>query len=233
MYRFTPPPPRPVETDFSKVCITADPEAPPPPPRPPPPPGAEGDQAASAGGGSAANSLKAGLRSRVLFSETMKRLIDERAAAFAVTIQPADPVTEYVVRELARSTVQGELCSDQLTLNRQLAAERSRLWWADYRSEEADKLGQRIATAPCRIARQLGRSKYGALYLIDKLNGLSAVIASKGRLSDEQREYLLDLLGQDPILRDGCPVPPAEDGPGLAATVAKESARPPGISRGA
>ena len=78
---------------------------------------------------------------------------------------------------------------------------------------------------PCRIARQLGRTKYGALYLIDKLNGLSAVIASKGRLSDEQREYLLDLLGQDPILRDGCPVPPAEDGPGLAATVAKESAR--------
>ena len=147
LYRFTPPPGRPVETDFSKVCITADPEAPPPPP--PPPPGAESDQAADAGGGSAANSLKAGLRSRVLFSETMKKLIDERAAAFAATIQPADPVTEYVVRELARSTVQGELCSDQLTLNGQLAAERSRLWWADYRSEEADKLGQRIATAPC------------------------------------------------------------------------------------
>ena len=52
-----------------------------------------------------------------------------------------------------------------------------------------------IATAPCRIARELGRSKYGALYLIDQLTSLGESIASNGGLDDEQRACLFDHSG--------------------------------------
>ena len=129
--------------------------------------------------------------------------------------------------QLAMGTVQSDLAADQLIVNASLAVQRvDTPRWAEDRREYAEKLGQRIATAPGRIARELGRCKYGALYLLDQLTSISESIASNGCLDDAQRECLFDCLGVDHVFRNGSQkVPAGSDGPGLAAAVEKEKAR--------
>ena len=85
------------------------------------------------------------------------------------------------------------------------------------------------SASPRRLAGSRGSwagTKYGALYLIDKLTSLGESIAANGGLDDEQRECLFDHLGVDPVFRNGSQkVPAGSDGPGLAAVVEKERAR--------
>ena len=77
-----------------------------------------------------------------------------------------------------------------------------------------------------RIAAQLGRCKYGALYLLDRLTSIGESIASNGSLDDAQRECLFDYLvwtmSSATAARRS---PPAANGPALALVVEKEKAR--------
>ena len=215
---FTEPPEQPDWTDTSRVWIGAGPDQ--------PPPKDEGDGTAKAGFGSRGNRLASGLRSRLLFPEAMQQLIDERSLAFAVQVRPRTLLEWWLVTQIARGTVQSDLAADQLLINISLALGRVETRWADDRREQAEKLGQRLAKSPARIARELGRTKYGALYLIDQLTSLGESIASNGGLCDEQRDCLMDVLGVAPVFRNGCrKVPAGSDGPGLAAVVEQEKAR--------
>ena len=71
---------------------------------------------------------------------------------------------------MARGSIQSEFAADQLLVNLKLAADRNETGWEQARREEADRLGQTIARAPYRVSRMLGRSKFGALYLMDRDN---------------------------------------------------------------
>ena len=150
-YQFTEPPPPPPLTDFSQVWVGGRPND--------PPPEGESEGTKKAGFGSRGNSLQEGLRSRLLFPEAVKQDIDERTRGFAVQIVPRTVLEWWLTGQAAMGTVQGDLARDQLLVNMRLAVERVDTHWADDRRERADKLGQRIATAPGRIARELGRSQ--------------------------------------------------------------------------
>jgi len=131
--------------------------------------------------------VRAGIRSRLLFPDTVKQLIDERTRAFSAQLSPRTLLERWLVGQTAMGTVQSDLANDQLTINASLAVQRvDTPRWVDDRREYCEKLGQRIGKAPCRIAGELGRSKYGALYLIDKLTSLGESIASNGGLDDAQ-----------------------------------------------
>ena len=158
----------------------------------------------------------------------MQQLIDERTHAFAAQIKPRSGLERWIVSQISRGTVQSDLAGDQLLINMSLAAAvdtvdgRMIIAGASMRYSAS----KRIATAPRRIAGELGRTKYGALYLIDQLTSLGESIAANGGLDDGQRECLFDHLGVDPVFRNGSQkVPAGHDGPGLAATVQKEVAR--------
>ena len=113
-----------------------------------------------------------------------------------------------------------------MLVNLSLAVRRVDTRWPDDRREHAEKLGARLPKAPARIARELARTKYGALYLIDQLTSLGESIASNGCLDTTQRDCLMDVFGVDPVFRNGCrKVPAGNDGPGLAAVVEQEKAR--------
>ena len=221
-YQFTEPPPPPPLTDTTRISISSllggEGEA-------PRDSGSEGTQ--QAGFGSRGNRLEEGLRSRLLFPDRVKQLIDERTRGYAVQLYPRSLLEWWCVGQIAMGTVQSDLANDQLTVNASLAVQRvDTPRWAEDRRENAEKLGQRISTAPSRIAAQLGRCKYGALYLIDRLNSIGESIASNGSLDDEQRECLFDHLGVDHVFRNGSQkVPAGSDGPGLAAVVEKEKTR--------
>ena len=216
-YLFTEPPPRPPLTDVSKIRNVDDPDEPAPEP--------DGSAGTHVDGGSRVNSLRAGLRSRILFPELMLEKIDALATAYADQFRPLSPLAEWLVWQLARGSVQSNFAGDQLIFNLKLSAERAATGWDDARREEAQRLGATIAKAPYRVAQTLGRSKFGALYLIEKLSELGDIIDTNGGLDDQQRTVLLDLLAVDPVFRNGCKVPAGHDGPGLALVVAKEKAK--------
>ena len=129
--------------------------------------------------------------------------------------------------QIGIGTVQSELANDQLIINASHAVQRvDTPRWAEDRREKTEKLGQRISTAPSFIAAQLGRCKYGALYLLDRLTSISESIASNGSLDDAQIACLFDYLGVDHVFRNGSQkVPAGSNGPELAAVVEKEKAR--------
>jgi len=243
-YQFTEPPPPPPLTDTSRIWICGGPDGQPPEAgdagapfqgqttwdegRPDePPPGPDSDGTGQAGFGSRGGRVRAGIRSRLLFPDAVKQLIDERTRAFSEQHSARTLLERWLVGQIAMGTVQGDLARDQLIVNASLAVQRvDTPRWADDRREYSEKLGQRIGKAPCRIAGELGRSKYGALYLIDRLTSLGESIASNGCLDDVQRECLFDHLGVDHVFRNGSQkVPAGSDGPGLAAVVAKEKSR--------
>jgi hypothetical protein len=212
VYQFTEPP-QPVQlTDVSRIQIAGGHDEPP--------------AQAAAGFGSRGNRLRAGLRSRLLFPDAMKQAIDERTRDFTAELNPVGSLQQWLVGQLAMGSVQSEFAGDQLLVNLALAAERVDTRWEEDRREEADKLGARLAKSPCRVARALGRTKYGAVYLIDKLTSLGESIATQGGLDEEQRAYLFDVLAIDPVLRKGSlRVPAGSNGPALAEAVAKEKKR--------
>ena len=45
------------------------------------------------------------------------------------------------------------------------------------RTEQACRLGQKLSASPCWVKGALERTKYGALYLIEKLTGLAEIVA--------------------------------------------------------
>jgi len=191
-----------------------------------PRPDDEGNKTYKTGRGSRFNALCDGLRSRLLYPDRMREAIDERIRALTAEKSPRGVLEHFLIGQMARGSVQSELAGDQLVVNLKLALERVDIRWPDERREQADRLGQRLHKAPCLVAGQLGRSKYGALYLIDKLTSIGESIAANGGLDDQQRDYLFDILGVDPVLRNGSSrVPAGDNAVGLAAVVEKEKAR--------
>jgi len=218
-YQFTEPPPPPPLTDTSRIWIAGGSggEA---------PRDAESDSTEQAGFGSRGNRLIHGIRSRLLFPDRMRQAIDERKVKFAARVKPIDALEYFLVGQMARGSVQSEFAGDQLLANYPLTVGRVDSRWEEDRRDEADRLGERLSKSPCRVARALGRTKYGALYLVDKLTSLGESIAANGRLDPQQRDYLFDILGVDVVLRNGSArVPAGDDGPALAAVVEQERAR--------
>ena len=116
-YLFTEPPPPPPLTDCSRVWIAGGPGG--------PPPEAEADATARTGFGSRGNSLKAGLRSRLLFPDAMLQAIDERDRAFAAQLGPVTILDKWLVRQMARGSVQSDLAGDN-NRSRDVPARQSR-----------------------------------------------------------------------------------------------------------
>jgi hypothetical protein len=223
-YQFTEPPPRPPVIDTTRMSVASflGAESQVEPPR-----DSDSEGAQQAGFGSRGNRLESGLRSRLLFPDRVQQLIDERTQGYGAQLVARTLLEWWCISQIAMGTVQSDLANDQLRINASLAVQRvDTPRWAEDRRENAEKLGQRISTAPSRIAAQLGRCKYGALYLLERLNSLAESIASNGCLDDEQRACLFDYIGVDHVFRNGSrKVPPGDNGPALAEAVQKEICR--------
>jgi hypothetical protein len=76
------------------------------------------------------------------------------------------------------------------------------------------------------VARELGRSKHGALLLISRWEALGEAVAANQRLDEAQIQMAYDLLAIPKVLRNGSrQVPAADNAPALAAMVNREIAR--------
>jgi hypothetical protein len=179
-----------------------------------------------AGGGSRANAVKGSFRSKILFTPEMFEAIVKACDKFTAILKPVGALEEYLVREMARSSTQDEKCSEQLDVDGFRAVERVGTSWDMDNAARIDKLGARLTKSPQVVAGELGRTRHGALYLINQWSALDEAIATNGGLDEPQRQVAFDLLGIDHVYRNGSrQVPAGTDAPGLKALAARELGR--------
>jgi hypothetical protein len=190
-------------------------------PAPPPLANAEPvESLAGAGLGSRANAVKGTFRSKILFTLEMFEAIQKASERFTAVLKPVGALEEYLVREMARSSTQDGKCAEQLEVDGLRVVERVGTSWDLDKSARVDKLGTKLAESPRLVAGELGRTKHGALYLINQWSALDEAIATNGGLDEPQRQVAHDLLGIDHAYRNGSrQVPSGTDAPGLKALV--------------
>ena len=194
------------------------------PDEPSPPPENGTDPFFEPRSGSRTNSLKLGLRSRLLFPMELKVLIDQIAADYVHQLKLSTRLDVWLAYELSRCAVQIDKLNYQLLVDQLRVIDKvNTSGYDDDHRERAEKLGQRLRNSPHKVKGELERTKFGALFILDKWTLLSQAVESNGGLDPEQLQVCYDLLGIDLLYRNGCTeVPQREDTEGLRKLIARE-----------
>jgi hypothetical protein len=173
------------------------------------------------------NSLRDGLRARVVFPPDMAQAITELTEELADDYSPRSRFEWFLVREIGRTTVQYEAASELSVKDAVRVAQRAEgIDWDDDRRASADRLGGRVRKDPRRIAQELASTPHGTEWLLYNWEGLGDSLRSNGRWTEPQRELAYDLLGVAEVLRPGSvKVPAADDAPALESLVEREIER--------
>jgi len=200
----------------------------PPKPEPGPEPEPAGQDAGyEAGyGKSRWNSLKAGLRARILFPAPMQALIDERCRAYSAQLRARSLLDCWLCLEMARASVKTDVANELLTINLERVLGRVETHWDEDAAAREDRRAKGLQDQPYDVARELGRSKHGTLLLISRWEALGEAVAANQGLDEAQIQMAYDLLAIPKVLRNGSRrVPAATDAPALAALVNRELGR--------
>ena len=177
-------------------------------------------------GNSRWNSLKAGLRAKILFGAPMQALIDERCRDFAAQLRARSLLDSWLCLEMARASVKIDVAHELLTVNQERVLGRVETSWNEDAAAREDRRARGLQDQPYDVARELGRSKHGTLLLISRWEALGEAVAVNQRLDEAQIQMAYDLLAMPKVLRNGSrQVPAADNAPGLSALVARELAR--------
>jgi hypothetical protein len=180
-------------------------------------------------GGSAAscrNAIKDGARSRKEFPDDMQEAIDQRIARLTADRRPKTEVERILIIELARSSVQVEVCNRRVLDDARRVLSELDSSWDDQRSQEAQKVGARLGRDAFRVAGMLEQSKQGVNWLLYHWRLLDETVVLNGGVNDAQRQLMFDLKGVPSMLRDTTArVPAGDDAEALLTLVAGEIAR--------
>jgi hypothetical protein len=173
------------------------------------------------------NAVKHGMRGKVVFPEEIASRIDDRTRDYTAELKPKTGLERWLVFEMARTSVQVEVCANLRLLDQRRVLDRAAgpCWEVDAKAR-AQRLAAKLPSDPARVAWELECTRQGTLLLIYHWNCLGDAIANNSGLDDGQRALAFDLLGVPQVLRNGSrQVPPGSDAPALAALVARETAR--------
>jgi hypothetical protein len=173
------------------------------------------------------NAVKHGMRGKVVFPEEIASRIDDRTRHYTAELKPQTGLERWLVFEMARTSVQVEICANLrlLDLRRVLDRAAGPCWEVDAKGR-AQRLAAKLPSDPARVAWELECTRQGTLLLIYHWKCLGDTIANNGGLDDGQRALAFDLLGVPHVLRNGSrQVPAGSDAPALAALVSRETAR--------
>jgi hypothetical protein len=173
------------------------------------------------------NSLKDGLRSKVLFPEAMARRIAAELPVLTRIHSPRNEHEAWLVSEIARTKVQYQRCGelldrDAVRIHERIVGDE----WEEDRIDAAARLAARIRKDAYRNARLAESSLQGAELFLYHWGCLADSVASTGTWTDVQRERAFDLLGVPEEHRAGSlKVPAVNDTKGLLKLVARETTR--------
>ena len=172
------------------------------------------------------NSMKEGLRSRLVFPREMGERIAERTGELEDDLKPTDALELILIGEIARTSVQVERAHELMVIDAQRVLDSIVLSWDDDRRQQINNIAARLGSDCHRVAQVLEQSKHGAEFCLEHWRALGDSVAANGGLTPEQRQLCFDLSGISPLLRDNtAKVPACDDAAGLAALVARQVKR--------
>ena len=164
------------------------------------------------------NSLKRGLRSKIVFPDDLAELVEQRVGDCFAEFTPQSPYEKMLVRDMAIASVRFERCASLSVADLIRVADRAELCWEFDRRVSVEDFAARLRNDPSRIALGLRRSRQGTDWLIDHWETLAAIARETGRWDDDQRRFAFNLLGVPRELRAGAAkVPHGDDAPKLIA----------------
>ena len=162
------------------------------------------------------NALTHGLAAETLMLPEEAEAVTARVAAFRPSLNPRGEYDEWLVVEIAVSTVRIDRCRAHEEALRSRSIARAASSWAEDREAEAEVLGRKLSRSPSLVASQLRRTKQGCAWLLARWEGLGQALEAKGAWTDAQKKLALDLLGTPKEFRD-TPGPLDGDKPALVA----------------
>ena len=172
------------------------------------------------------NSLKRGLRSKILFPEDLAEIVEKRILDFTGEFAPKTPYEQMLVRDMATSSVRFERCAALAIADLVRLSDRAVSGWEEDRRKSVEDFATRLSKEPERIARGLRRSRQGTDWLIERWTRLAAIAKEVGAWSDDQRRLAFDMLGVPRDLRNlTIDVPAADDATALIALAEAQIAK--------
>jgi len=114
--------------------------------------------------------------------------------------QPRGRYQRLLLSEAALALAQLERLPVEREYHRMLDQSRAANSWNKDRSDEAGRLGERLARQPSRTVERLGRTAHGAAWMIRRWQALLETLEAGDAWSEEQRAMAQALLGLDPEL---------------------------------
>jgi hypothetical protein len=151
----------------------------------------------------------------------MQARIDEREAELVEEYSPRSPTERTLLKHMARAEIREDVCHQHLIADVvRVAKSADDSSWDQNRREHIDNVAARLSRDPCRVSGTLLRSKHGVEWCVERWRGLGAAARAAGGLKEEQRQFALDLLGIEPLLRNHTEDVPAGDNlPAILALV--------------
>lgn len=117
------------------------------------------------------------------------------------SLKPWDAFENGLVEQVAVQGVRVERCQHHERALLSLNAAKAALDWDADRERDAEDLGERLATSPSRVSKQLAATKQGCDWLLLRWEGLARLLEAGGLWGDAQTSLALDLLGVPAELR--------------------------------
>jgi hypothetical protein len=156
----------------------------------------------------------------------MAARIDERETRLEERLQPEGELEVMLVREIARAGVQMDVCHEQMLEDNIRVSEKSDVEWYDDRTQEAARLGARLASDPCQVAGHLEDTLQGANWKLESWRLLADEAAESQGLDEPQRQLAFDVLGVPRECRRGTSrVPAGNNVTGIKSLYAREIKR--------
>ncbi len=145
---------------------------------------------------SRANSVKHGLSGEgVVVTAEDAAAIARRAEVWKLEYQLDSPTKEWEFEQLVVNSVRVDQCQARERAMRDDDVCRALFLWEIDQEAAAAVLGDRLARKPDRVSKELHKSKYGCLWMLDQWTGLGGVLDAGKTWSDEQFQLALDLAG--------------------------------------
>ncbi len=142
------------------------------------------------------NALKHGLSAAVVVSSEEAQALKNRTATWAAD-DPVHNENDLWMREqMILATVRIDRCQEEKRLLRRLEADRALLCWDEDQSRDAEILGARIGKNPSKVVAELRCSRAGVDWLLRRWEKLAAMLDNGATFEDDQRQLVLNLLGE-------------------------------------
>ena len=151
------------------------------------------------------------MRSVSLFPLHFEPIIAEKRATLTATHRPTNPREHDLVLEMARAEAQIEAAEAAKLLDLVRIKDRAEFAWDIDQNTYVNALGARLPKDSHRTVRALEGTRHGVLFLLEVWDDLSGIVSAQGKLTDDQRTTLCNVMGLPPELREGNPRVPAAD----------------------